>query len=158
MSDRLAREILARVKRCLPAGGSHALHEPLFGGRERQYLEQCIDSGWVSTAGKFVDAFEERLAEITGVPHVVATVNGTAALHTCLLVAGVKSNDEIIVPTLTFVATANAVSYCGAVPHFADSSESTLGLDPFKLETHLEKIAQTKNGACHNRQTGRRIF
>lgn len=157
MNGDLAREILARVKRCLPAGVSHVLHEPLFGGTEQQYLEQCIDSGWVSTGGKFVDAFEARLAEVTGARYVIATVNGTAALHACLLVAGVAAEDEVIVPTLTFVATANAVSYCRAIPHFADSSEETLGLDAPKLEAHLAQIARVKDGVCRNHQTGRRI-
>lgn len=157
MSENLAREVVARIKRCLPNDGQHALHEPLFAGREKHYLMECIDSGWVSSAGKFVDAFEVRLAEITGARQVIATVNGTAALHACLLVAGVAAGDEVIVPALTFVATANAVSYCGAIPHFADSDERTLGLDPRKLEIYLCEIAQIREGSCYNRTTGRRI-
>ncbi|MHB1099935.1 MAG: LegC family aminotransferase, partial [Burkholderiales bacterium] len=107
--------------------------------------------------GKFVDRFEADLAEYTGAKHAIATVNGTAALHVCLKLAGVERNDEVLVPTLTFVATANAVSYCGAIPHFIDSSITTLGIDPEKLGDHLEEIAEIRSEGCFNRKTGRRI-
>ena len=95
-----------------------ALHEPHFGGREWDYVKETLDSGWVSSVGRYVDEFERRLAERCEVPHAVATVNGTAALHACLLLVGVQPGDEVVVPALTFIATANAVSYCGAIPHF----------------------------------------
>lgn len=134
-----------------------ALHEPLFQGNEWNYVQECLDSGWVSSAGNYVDRFEAQLAEYTGIKHVIAVVNGTAALHTCLQLAGVTGNDEVIVPALTFVATANAVSYCSAVPHFADSEEKTLGLDPFKLEDYLEEIAEIQSKSCFNKKSGRRI-
>lgn len=137
--------------------GFIALHEPRFAGREWEYVKECLDTGWVSSVGKFVDSFEQRLAETCGVRHAVAVVNGTAALHAALLVAGVAHGDEVIVPALTFVATANAVMHANAVPHFADSEEATLGLDPAKLASHLDAVAELRDGHCVNRLTGRRI-
>ncbi len=134
-----------------------ALHEPRFAGREWDYVKETLDSGWVSSVGKYVDRFETMLAERCEVPHAIATVNGTAALHACLLLAGVAAGDEVLLPSLTFIATANAVSYCGAIPHFCDSEEGTLGLDPDKLDRHLAAVAEVAAGQCRNRATGRRI-
>jgi perosamine synthetase len=133
------------------------LHEPRFAGREKEYVDQCVDSGWVSSAGSFVDEFEARLATLCQTKAAIAVVNGTAALHVALRVAGVGTGDEVIVPALTFVATANAVSYCGAVPHFVDAEGDHLGLDPQKLKLHLDRAAQYRDGVCVNRQTGRVI-
>ncbi|NQU61756.1 MAG: LegC family aminotransferase [Rhodospirillales bacterium] len=137
--------------------GPAALHEPTITGNEWDYVKDCLDTGWVSTAGGYVDRFEKMLADFTGVGHAVATVTGTAALHAALVLAGVKADDEVIVPALTFVGTANAVTYLGAVPHFADAEERTLGLDPAKLEAHLDDIAEITDGICRNKVTGRRI-
>ncbi len=150
--------VLAAVSEVL-AGAARpvALHEPHFGGRELEYLAECIRTGWVSSAGAFVDRFEQEIARFTGARHAVLTVNGTSALHVALLAAGVSRDDEVIIPALTFVATANAVRYCGATPHFADSDETTLGIDPAKLGTHLARIAERRAGGCFNRTTGRRI-
>lgn len=134
-----------------------SLHEPSFVGREWQLLKDCLDSGYVSSVGEYVDRFEQQLAQYLGVGHVVAVVNGTAALHVSLLLAGVKPGDEVIVPTLTFVATANAVSYCGAIPHFADSEQQTLGLDPTKLGQYLDDILRQDGDQWLNRHTGRQI-
>ena len=139
-----------------PFLGTVALHEPEFRGREREYVDECIRTGWVSSAGRFVDEFERRLEALTGARRAVAAVNGTAALHACLLLAGVKPGDEVILPALTFVATANAVAHAGAVPHLADSEERTLGIDPAKLSEHLARISAA-DGGCRNRLTGRRI-
>lgn len=148
-------EVLQNI---LPAKhGRVSLHEPCFSGNEWSYVKECLDTGWVSSVGKFVDRFEEDLAAYTGVKHVIAVVNGTAALHMCLLLAGVKTNDEVLMPTFTFIATANAISYCGAVPHFIDSEESTLGADPRKLKIYLKEITEQRSDGCYNRQTGRRI-
>jgi perosamine synthetase len=133
------------------------LHEPRFGARERELVLDCIDTGWVSTAGKYVGQFEQMVAAATGVRHAIAIVNGTTALHAALLAEGVKPDDEVILPSITFVATANAVSHAGAVPHFVDSSWETLGLDPAALERHLEGIAAPRGGEIVNRQTGRVI-
>ena len=131
------------------------LHEPRFGARERELVLDCIDTGWVSTAGKYVGQFEQMVAAATGVRHAIAIVNGTAALHAALLAEGVKPDDEVILPSITFVATANAVSHAGAVPHFVDSNWETLGLDPAALERHLQEIAAPRGGETVNRQTGR---
>lgn len=146
------------MRSALPHGSANvALHEPWFCGREWEYVKDCIDTGWVSSAGKYVDRFETMLAEQTGARHAVAIVNGTAALHICLKLAGVLPGDEVLIPTLTFIATANAVSYCGAIPHFADSAYDTLGLDPAKLSDYLAEIAEIRGHACVNRKTGATI-
>jgi perosamine synthetase len=159
MTDRLdTQKIVQALQSVLPAGHAQvALHEPSFKGNEWTYVKECLDTGWVSSVGKFVDRFESQLAEYTGAKRAVAVVNGTAALHMCLLLAGVKPGDEVIVPTLTFVATANAVAYCGAIPHFADSEEKTLGLDPAKLEAYLLDAGDLRADGCYNRKTGKRI-
>lgn len=137
--------------------GDIALHEPRFAGSEWEYVERCIDTGWVSSAGSYVDEFERRLAEYTGAGRAIVTVNGTAALHVALRLAGVEPGDEVLVPALTFVATANAVTYCGAVPHFVESEEPTLGLSPSALAGYLSEIGERTDGGLRNRETGRRI-
>ncbi len=137
--------------------GRASLHEPEINGNEWAYVKDCLETGWVSSVGSYVERFGDMLTEVTGVAHAVATVNGTAALHTCLLLSGVGPDDEVIIPALSFVATANAVSYCHAVPHFADSDEATLGLDPGKLDDHLARISKTERGQLVNVFTGRRI-
>lgn len=134
-----------------------ALHQPEIAGNEWAYVKECLDTGWVSSVGKYVDEFESRLANFTGARHAVVVVNGTAALQIAARLVGVTTNDEVIVPSLSFVATANAVAHCGAVPHFADSSPVTLGLDPDALVHHLERIAERSGDALRNRATGRRI-
>lgn len=133
------------------------LHEPTFNDREIDYVTDCLKTGWVSSVGAYVNRFEEDLARFVGVKRAVATVNGTAALHIALKVAGVKAEDEILMPSLTFVATANAVSYMGAVPHFVDVSFNTLGVDAEKLKSYLKQIGELRNNELYNRKTGRRI-
>ena len=137
--------------------GNFQLHEPCFAGNEQRYVQECIASTYVSSVGAYVERFEKELAAYTGVRRAVAVVNGTAALQVALQLAGVKTNDEVIVPALTFVATANAVQYLGAVPHFADSEESTLGLDPRALRDWLNSVAEPAGDAYRNRQSGRRL-
>jgi aminotransferase in exopolysaccharide biosynthesis len=137
--------------------GPVALHEPHFGGNEWRYLKECLDSGYVSSVGAFVDRFETQLVAYTGVKHAVAVVNGTAALHVALRLAGVQPGDEVLLPAMTFVATSNAVSYCGAIPHFVDSEERTLGIDARALRAYLGSAAQMRNGRCVNRGSGRTI-
>lgn len=157
-TDFSTQAVLNALQSVLPPGHAFLpLHEPNFNGNEWAYVKECLDTGWVSSVGKFVDRFEEELAAYTGVKRAIAVVNGTAALHICLLLAGVKVDDEVLIPSLTFIATANAVSYCGAIPHFIDSEERTLGVDPHKLEIHLEEIAEQRSDGCYNRLTGRRI-
>lgn len=134
-----------------------SLHEPGFTGNEWLYLKECLDSTFVSSVGKFVDRFEADLAEYTGAKHVVAVVNGTAALHIALKLAGVKAGDEVLIPALTFVATANAVTYCGATPHFVDSEQRTLGVDAEKLRDYLASKTEQRAGQCVNAKTGKVI-
>jgi len=152
----LPRKIVGAIQSVVGSDSS-ALHEPCFAGNEWIYLKECLDSTFVSSVGKFVDRFESDLATYTGAKHVVAVVNGTSALHIALQLAGVKADDEVLVPALTFIATANAVSYCGATPHFVDSEERTLGLDPHALREHLQSVSEIRNRQCINRNTGRVI-
>lgn len=153
----LAQRVLKALHRVLPAGESIPLHEPEFAGNELSYLKECLDTGWVSSVGGYVTRFEQDLARFTGAKRAVAVVNGTAALHVCLLMAGVRPGDEVLIPTLTFIATANAVAYCGATPHFVDSDPATLGMDPEKLARHLERVAAPSGEGVVNRETGRPI-
>ena len=152
-SSTLAHQIVSAIQSVV---GSRPVtfHEPRFVGNEGAYLKECLDSTFVSTVGKFVDRFEVDLVAYTGAKHVVAVVNGTAALHVALRLAGVRTGDEVLIPALTFVATANAVSYCGATPHFVDSEERTLGLDPRALRDYLQGITEVRDGHCVNRHTG----
>ena len=152
--------IADQIKRALRIAlgeGEFPLHEPRFADNEQRYVQECISSTFVSSVGTYVEQFENALATYTGAKRAVAVVNGTAALQVALKVAGVQSNDEVIVPALTFVATANVVRYLGAVPHFADSEEATLGLDPHALRAWLKSIAEPAGDGYRNRHTGRRI-
>ncbi|GBE04762.1 putative pyridoxal phosphate-dependent aminotransferase EpsN [bacterium BMS3Abin10] len=115
------------------------LSEPVFRGNEWKYIKECLDTGWVSSAGSFVERFENTVAEYTGCTHAVATVNGTSALHVSLVANGITYGDEVIVPTLTFVAPVNAVRYCGADPVFMDCDKDTLCMDVEKLKGFLEE-------------------
>lgn len=133
------------------------LHEPRFIGNEKKYLNECIDSTFVSSVGKFVDQFEDEVAKYTGSKYAVATVNGTSALHIALLMAGVEVDDEVITQPLTFIATCNAISYAGATPVFVDVDKETLGLSPEKLEHFLIQHTEIRNGACYNRTSKKRI-
>ncbi|MBU2490701.1 MAG: LegC family aminotransferase [Proteobacteria bacterium] len=153
----LAGQILEILRETLRPAGPVALHEPVFAGNEWVYLKDCLDSTFVSSVGQYVNRFEEDLAAFTGAARAVAVVNGTAALHVALLLSGVRAGDEVLVPALTFVATANAVSYLSAVPHFVDSEEASLGLSPARLGEYLERIAEIRGGQCVNRKTGRTI-
>ncbi|MDO8438149.1 MAG: LegC family aminotransferase [Nitrosomonadaceae bacterium] len=145
------REVLGTPK------GMIALHEPEFTGNESALVQDCLDSTFVSSVGKYVEQFEAALAEYTGAKHVIAVVNGTAALHIALKLAGVQSQDEVLLPALSFVATANAVSHSGAVPHFVDSSLDTMGIDPIALAEYLSATAEPTSDGLRNRHTGRRI-
>lgn len=138
-------------------GNIIGLHEPEFLGNEWKYVKDCLDSGWVSSVGQYVDEFERRLAEITGAKFAVAVANGTVALQVALRLAGVRAGDEVLVPSMTFVATANAACHLGAVPHFVDAELSTLGLNPEALDEHLREIVEVRSGQPVNRLTGRRV-
>jgi perosamine synthetase len=133
------------------------LHEPRFIGNEKKYLNECIDSTFVSSVGKFVDKFEERISDYTGAKYAIATSNGTSALHISLLLANVDQNNEVITQPLTFVATCNAISYCGAQPIFIDVDKDTMGLSPSALKYFLENNTIVKNQQCINNKTGKVI-
>ena len=134
------------------------LHEPYFGGNEKKYLNETIDSTFVSSIGKFVDSFELRLAEYTGSKRAVVCVNGTNALHMAMIVNGVKEDDEIVTQALTFIATPNAISYIGAKPVFIDVDRDTLGMSPEALKSFLERKAYIhSDGFTYNKETRNRI-
>jgi perosamine synthetase len=133
------------------------LHEPKFVGNEKKYLNECIDSTFVSSVGKFVDEFEEKIANYTGAKYAIASSNGTSALHISLLLADVGQDDEVITQPLTFVATCNAISYCGAQPVFIDVDRETMGLSPSALKDFFENNTSVKSQQCINNKTGRVI-
>jgi len=133
------------------------LHEPVFLGNEKKYLNECIDSTFVSSVGKYVEQFEKLVADYVGSKFAVATVNGTAALHIALQLSGVDENTEVITQALSFVATCNAISYCRATPVFVDVDKDTMGLSPDSLRLFLETQTEKRNGVCFNKRTGKRI-
>lgn len=137
--------------------GQIPLHRPVFEGNERQYIIDCIDSNFVSSVGAKVTEFEQQIVAYTGAKYAVATVNGTAALHVALQLAGVKPGDEVISQALTFVATCNALSYTGAHPVFVDVDRDTLGMSPEALGRFLARYAEKRDGQVWNIHTGRRI-
>lgn len=137
--------------------GSIFLHEPLFIGNEKKYIEDCIDSTFVSSVGRYVDLFESKIAEYTGAKMAVVCVNGTNALHLALKLVGVEQNNEVITQAVTFIATANAISYCGAKPLFIDVDRDTLGLSPEALNVFLLENAEIRDDGCYNKITGSRI-
>lgn len=133
------------------------LCEPVLDGNEWRYLQECLETGWVSSAGPFVDRFEQALAAYVGAAEAVGVVNGTAGLHVALQVVGVQAGDEVLVSALTFVAPANAVRYCGAHPVFADADPGTWQIEAGQVERFLAEECEVRRGACYNRRTGRRV-
>lgn len=158
MPESLPQKILSALETVIPKGEKRpvALHEPRFAGKEWEYVKECLDTGWVSSVGKYVDRFEVMLSEQTGL-HAVALGNGTSALHLSLLLAGVEPEDEALIPSLTFVATANAVRHAFAWPHLVDVEERTLGIDVAKLGAYLSDIAEKRGDFFWNKKTGRRL-
>ena len=130
---------------------------PVFIGNEKKYLNECIDTTFVSSVGKFVDRFEEETAKYTGAKRAVVCVSGTNALHMSLMLAGVQRDDEVLTQALTFIATCNALSYIGAHPVFIDVDRDTMGLSPVAVREWLAKNSEQKNGECYNKNTGRRV-
>ena len=133
------------------------LHAPTFAGNEKKYLNECIDTTFVSSVGKFVDLFEQKIAEYTAAKQAVVCVNGTNALHIALKLSGVEKGDEVITQPLTFIATTNAIVYAGAVPVFVDVDKDTMGLSPKSLEQFLQANAELRANECFHKQTNRRI-
>jgi perosamine synthetase len=150
-------DVIKFIRSIYGAEGNIPLHEPRFLGNEKKYLNDCIDSTFVSSIGKYVDTFEEKIAKYTGSKYAIATANGTSALHVALLIANVKENDEVITQPLTFVATCNAISYCNAKPIFIDVDRDTMGLSPSALRYFLENNTTVKNKQCINNKTSKVI-
>ena len=148
---------VTKAVRNVVGNGPIKLHEPSFTGNEMKYVEDCINSTYVSSVGKYVDQFEIELSKYTGANYAISVVNGTAALHLALKLAGVNQGDEVLVQAFTFVATANAISYCGAIPHFVDTEKENLGIDPVKLQDYLAEITVNLDRETINKITGRRI-
>lgn len=151
-------DVITFIKNTYETAGTLQLHEPLFMGNEKKYLNDCIDTTFVSSVGKYVTKFEEILATFSETNYAVATSNGTSALHIALKVVGVDESCEVITQPLTFIATANAISYCCAQPIFVDVDKDTLGLSPLKLKDFLDEFATLNdNGDCINQSTGKVI-
>ena len=151
------KDVINFIKEIYKSKDFIPLHEPKFCGNENKYVKECIDSSFVSSIGKYVDVFEEKIAKYTGAKFAVATSNGTSALHVSLLLANVNQNDEVITQSLTFVATCNAISYCGGHPIFIDVDKDTMGLSPAALKVFLKDNTTIKNKQCINNISGRVI-
>jgi len=151
-------DIIRFIRDIYQTEDSIPLHEPRFIGNEKKYLEECIDSTFVSSVGKFVDRFEEITAEYTGAKKAVVCVNGTEALHMALMLSGVKQGDEVITQPLTFIATATTITYVGAMPVFIDVDMETMGLSPACLKAFLEEYGDMRaDGFCYNKKTNNKI-
>jgi perosamine synthetase len=156
-SNKVLAEATILFSRSIYGNSFIPLHRPVFEGNERQYLVDCIDSNFVSSVGEKVTEFEEKVAEFTGSKYAVATVNGTAALHVAIELAGVKPGDEVISQALTFIATCNAISYAGAEPLFVDVDVDTMGLSPVALKRFLEENTEKRTSGTFNKTSGKKI-
>jgi len=155
--NKMFSSVLEFIKQKFPGQDFISLHEPQFQGNEKKYLNDAIDSTFVSSVGAYVNKFEEMMCEITGAKYAIATANGTSALHLGLLVAGVKKEDEVLTQSLTFIATANAISYIGASSVFVDVDRDTMGLSPDSLAGYLNEFAELKDGWAVSKISGKRI-
>lgn len=153
----MIKNVINFIREIYPDKDFIALHEPKFVGKEKEYLNECIDSTFVSSVGMFVNKFEKTIAEYTGAKYAVATGSGTSALHLSLILAGVNKECEVITQPLTFVATCNAISYCNAKPIFLDVDKDTMGLSPSALKYFLENNTTIKNRECVNKKTNKII-
>jgi len=151
------KHIVDFIKKTFNTNEFISLHEPRFNGNEKKYLNDCIDSTFVSSVGKYVDQFEKEFAKKVGSKYAIATVNGTSALHISLILADVQKDDEVITQPLTFIATCNAISYIGAKPIFVDVDLDTMGLSPDSLKSFLELNCEIKENICINKTTGKTI-
>ena len=154
--SKVVNQITLAIKKVLK-NKSKRLHDPLFVGNEKKYLSNCISSGYVSYVGKYVEVFERKISSYTKAKYTVATTSGTSALHLILRYFNLSSSDEVIVPSVTYVATANAVTYCGSTPNFVDIEKETFGICPKKLEVYLSKTSKKVGSYLYNKKTGRKI-
>ena len=159
--DIIADSILSAIKEAFGISIKESqipLHEPDFqNSNAKKYVNECIEKNWVSSGGEFVNKFERELCEFTKSKYAIATTNGTNAIRMSLYIAGVKPNNEVLMPSMSFVATANAVSHLGAIPHFVDIDTTSYGISSNVLKNHLEKIGVKKNNETFNKYTGRKI-
>ena len=151
------KELVEFIRQLYQSNDYIPLHRPYFGGNEKRYLEDTIDSTFVSSIGEYVDRFELEITNFTGSRYAIATTNGTSALHTALFLSDVSRDDEVLTQSLTFVATCNAISYCNAIPIFIDIDKNTLGMCPENLNKFLEHYAEKRGTECWNKKTKRRI-
>lgn len=156
-SSRTSTDILNFIRETFNTQEFIPLHAPVFGGDEKKYVDDCLDSTFVSSVSHYVQKVEDKICEITGSKYAVAVTNGTVGLHLALLAAKVQPEDEVLTQALTFVATGNAISYTGARPVFIDADETTMGMSASALKRFLENNTQQKEGYCYNTKTGKRI-
>lgn len=150
------QQIIKKVRQ-VTGGGKVFLHEPVFWGDEKKNLVNCVNTTFVSSVGKYVNIFEKKLKNYTKSKYVLVTNSGTSALHICCIVSGIKKNDEVLLPTFNFVASSNVLLYLGAIPHYVDIDENSLGIDIPKLDNYLKKISIKKGKYTYNKKTKRRI-
>lgn len=156
--NKILREIIGNIKKVLKFPKKFIpLHEPLISKNEQRYVKACLRSTFVSTKGEMVSKFEDKIKKFTKSKFAVAVINGSCGLHLALKILNVKKNDEVLVPSLTFVGTVNPILNCGAIPHFIDVEQETLGADPTKLNNYLKNITKIKKNFCYNKKTGRKI-
>ena len=153
----LIEKIYTTISKTIKKTSAH-LHEPEINKNDIIMVQKILKSGYVSSVGSSIIDFENKLCDFTGAKYAVAMTNGTSSLHIALLASGIQVDDEVLVPAMTFVASANAISYCNAIPHFIDSDVNSLGIDNDKLLIYLEKNTIIQNNECYNKNTGRRIF
>jgi aminotransferase in exopolysaccharide biosynthesis len=151
------QEIISFIKEHFQNQDKIALHQPHFGGKEKEYLNECIDSTYVSSVGPFVDRFERDITKFSGTNYAVAVVNGTAGLQVALQLVGVQNNDEVITQALSFIATSNSIHFAGATPIYVDVDYDTMGLSPKSLLSFLNENAELRNNQCFNKLTGKKI-
>jgi perosamine synthetase len=151
------KETIGFIKKLYPNKEFIPLHAPVFNGNEKKYVNDCIDSTFVSSVGEYVNKFEKMICDYTGAKFAIATTNGTSALHMSLILAGVERDTEVITQALTFVATTNAIAYLGAYPAFIDSEKDNMGMCPQGLSEFFNKYVEMREGSAFNKQTGRKI-
>ena len=153
----IARSIIKSIKKVVKNKNASELHEPELSTKEWSYLKTCLANNMLSTIGPNIKLFENKLKKITNSKYVIATINGTSALHLALKLINLKNNEEVLIPSLNFIASTNATLYCGGIPHFIDVEENTLGIDVQKLSIYLKKITKLRKGECINKITKRKI-
>jgi len=151
------QEIISFIRQLFPNQNNITLHQPYFGGKEKEFLNECIDSTFVSSVGPFVDRFEKEIVKYSGTQYAVAVVNGTAGLQIALQLVGVQQGDEVLTQALSFIATSNSIHFAGGTPVYIDVDYDTMGMSPKSLSDFLERYAEVRLNQCFNKLTGKRI-